>query len=97
MNRITKKLLKITAFITGGIFLLLLVFHFWFIHQAGQLIENMVDEGSKGRLKLEIRKFTFNWFSNKMELRDAVFYTTDTATAPVGYRFSVKNIRMQVS
>lgn len=95
-GRITKKLLKTTAFITGGLAVLLFSFHLWFTNQAENIIEDLVESGSKGKLKMNVRKFKFNWFSNKMELRDAVFFTTDTATSPVGYRFSVKRIRMDV-
>ena len=95
-SRISKKLLKIIAFIAGGILVLLTIFHFWFINHAEQIIEQLVESSSNGKLKLEVRKFKFNWFSNRMELRDAVFYTTDTSKAPIGYRFTVKNIRMDV-
>lgn len=96
LGHITKRFLKITAYITSGIFALLLIFHFWFIYHAESIIEDLVESGSKGKLKMDVRKFKFNWFSNKMELHNAVFFTTDTTTAPVGYRFSVKNIRMDV-
>lgn len=96
ITNISKKLLKILAFITGGICLLLLAFHFWFVNQAEQLIEELVDSRSNGKLKLEVRKFKFNWFSKKIELRNAVFYTADTATAPAAYHFKVKNIKIQI-
>jgi len=92
---LSKKLLKITAFILGGIIALLIAFHFWFVHHAEELVAQLVSNASKGKLKLEVQKFKFNWFSKKMELRKAVFYTTDS-TAPVSYRFNVKTIRLQV-
>lgn len=96
LSSISKKILKILAFILGGILLLLVAFHFWFINHAEQLIEEMVDSRSNGKIKLEVRKFKFNWFSRKIELRDAVFYTADTSTAITAYHFKVKNIRMMI-
>lgn len=96
VNHITKKFMKIIAWILGVIALLLVCFHFWFINHAEQLIEDLVDAQSNGKLKLQVQKFKFNWFSNKMELRNAVFYSTDTATASTAYRFKVENIKLQV-
>lgn len=56
----------------------------------------MVESRSKGKLRLDVRKFKFNWFSYDMELRDAVFFSADSNTASTSYRFSVKNIHIRV-
>lgn len=92
----TQKLTKIAAFILGGILLLLVAFHFWFMDHAEDLIEDLVHQQSNGKLNLKIKKFKFNWFSRKMELQQAVFYSTDTATASTAYRFKVDRIKIQV-
>lgn len=97
LKRFSKKFLKVTAYVLGGIIALLIAFHFWFVNHAEQLIEELVESRSKGKLKLEVRKFKFNWFSNKMELRNAVFYSTDTLKASTAYRLNVKTIRVQVT
>ena len=70
-------------------------FHFWFIHHAEQLVEDMVSSQSNGKLKLKVDKFKFNWFNYKMELRKAIFYSTDTAAA-TSYQFSVEKINIRV-
>lgn len=80
----------------GVILALLVGFHFWFINHAESLIEDLVEKQSKGKLHLNVEKFRFNWFNRKMELKNAVFYSTDTTTAPVAYRFSVQQINIQV-
>ncbi|MEI9807874.1 MAG: hypothetical protein WDO16_08370 [Bacteroidota bacterium] len=76
--------------------MLLTVFHFWFINHAEELLEELVESRSNGKLKLKVKKFRFNWFSNDMQLRNAVFYSTDTATAATSYRFSVERIHVRV-
>lgn len=96
ITRITRKLTKIAAFILGGIVVLLLAFHFWFINHAESLIEDIVHQQSNGRLHLTIDQFRFNWLNRKMELRNAVFYSTDTVTASTAYRFKVDRIKIQV-
>src|SRR5690606_33223047 len=70
-------------------------FHFWFVNHAERLIEDMVEVRSNGKLKLDVEKFRFNWFSYDMELRNAVFYSADT-TAATSYRFSVRSMHITV-
>ncbi len=93
--RIGKKLLKIVWICLGVVLTLLIAFHFWFVYHAEEIIQDMVETRSNGRLKLEVEKFRFNWFTKRMELRHAVFYSTDTTTAGTAYRFEVKNIRVR--
>ena len=94
-KRISTKILKVTAFILGSIFVLLTAFHFWFINHAKELVEDMVSSQSNGNLALKIDKFKFNWFTYKMELRKAVFYSNDTA-ASTSYQFRVDRINIRV-
>jgi len=94
-KRISLKFLKITAFILGGILLLMTAFHIWFINHAERLVEDMVSTQSNGKLKLKVDKFKFNWFNYKMDLRKGIFYSTDTAAA-TAYQFSVAKIDIRV-
>ncbi|MEO5564653.1 MAG: hypothetical protein ABIR18_14500 [Chitinophagaceae bacterium] len=95
-KRITKKLTKVFAYILGGLIVLLVGFHFWFVNHAEEMIENLVNEQSNGKLHLQVKKFKFNWFSRKMELQQAVFYSTDTIDASTAYRFKVDKLKIQV-
>lgn len=90
-----KKYWKIPAIILGVLGLLLLGFHLWFVNQAENLVEDMVRRQSKGKVELRVKNFKFNWFSKKMELEQATFFTTDTSAAD-RYLFAVKRIRVQV-
>lgn len=96
ITRITRKLTKIAAWILATIVILLVAFHFWFVNHAESLIEDIVRQQSHGKLYLDVGKFRFNWLNRKMELRNAVFYSTDTATASTAYRFRVDRIKIQV-
>lgn len=95
LKRLSKKILRITAFILGGVLILMTAFHFWFINHAERLVEDMVSSQSNGKLQLKVSTFKFNWFSYKMELRKASFYSTDTSSA-TSYQFSVPRIRIKV-
>jgi hypothetical protein len=97
LKRLGKKLLKITGIFLGVIAVLLIAFHFWFINHAKGMMEDIVSKRTNGRIKLKINKLRYNYFSQKMELDNAVFYTTDTLTAPSAYRFKVAQLRIQLN
>ncbi|HYC39060.1 MAG TPA: hypothetical protein VEB63_01125 [Chitinophagaceae bacterium] len=95
-KRLTKKLIRIFSIVLASLIVLLTAFHFWFVAHARELLENLVASRSQGKLRLEAGDFKFNWFSRKMELHNAVFYTTDTVDASTAYRFAVPRIRFKV-
>lgn len=91
-----KKALKITAIILGILVVLFTGFHFWFRAHAKKMLEQIVDSKSNGKLKMKIDKFSYGYFSNKMELKNVVFFNTDTLTATTAYRFHVARIELEV-
>lgn len=95
-SRFGNKFLRISGYVLGFLLVALVAFHFWFKAHARQLIEDLVESRSNGTIKLKVEKFTFNWFSKKMEFQDAVFYSTDSITASTSYRFSVAKIKLKV-
>jgi hypothetical protein len=96
LKRLSKRFLKITGLLVGSLLLLLTIFHFWFVNHAEELLQNMVASKSNGKLRLQVGNFKFNWFSKKMELERAIFYTTDTIDANTAYRFAVRKINLKV-
>lgn len=95
-KRLGKKILKFSGIFLGTIVILLIGFHFWINHNARHIIEELVETKSKGKLKLQVEKFRFSWFSRKVELQKAVIYTTDTVNENTSYRFSVDKIKLTV-
>lgn len=96
LKRLGKKLLKITGIILGIFALLLVAFHIWFVYHAKALLEETVAKQSGGKIKLKIEKLRYNYFSQKMILDDAVFFTTDTLTASSAYRFRITQLRLKL-
>ena len=91
-----RKLLKISAIIIGALLLLLLGFHFWFKAHAKQMLEDLVESKSNGKLKMKVGKLKFSYFSRNMELDNVSFYNTDTINVNTTYRFDVKKIKLKV-
>jgi hypothetical protein len=95
VNRFGKKLFKITGITIGILFLLVIGFHFWFKAHAKQILEDMVESKSNGKIRLKIEKIHFNYFNRKIKLEKAVFYNTDTLNGTTAYRFSIDKIELK--
>lgn len=89
-----KRWLKLIGWIFGILLVLLVGFHFWFKAHARKMLEDMVESRSKGKLKLKLQKFSFNYFSKKMRLEHAVFYSDSTGQA-TSYRFTIDKIELK--
>jgi hypothetical protein len=96
LSRIGKKILKIIWISAGSLIILLTAFHFWVVYHAEDILQELVESKSNGKLKLEVRNFKFNWFSRKMELQDAVFHSTDSVNAATTYSFAVRKINIKL-
>jgi hypothetical protein len=88
-KRLGKKLLKITGISFGILLVLLIGFHFWFQAHAKDIIEDLVESQSNGKVKLKIGKLRFSYFSRKIEMDKVVFYNTDTISGSSETRFQL--------
>jgi len=78
----------------GIVATVVIAFNFWFIDHAEEALEQIVYSQSKGKLKLKVAKFKFNWIKNKIELQEASIFSTDT-TAATSYAVNTKNISIK--
>ena len=79
--RFKRRQYRVGLIALGILSAVLIGFNFWFIDHSESALEDIVANQSKGKLRLKVEKFKFNWITNKIELENAVFYTTDS-TAP---------------
>ena len=96
VHRPGKKLLKIAGYTSVGLAILLIAFHIWFIQHAKYMLEDFVKRKSNGKLNLKIEKLSYDYLSNQMDIKEAVFFTTDSISAPASYRFAVKEIDLKL-
>ncbi|WP_346237843.1 hypothetical protein ABDK00_002060 [Niabella insulamsoli] len=78
----------------GIVATVVLAFNFWFIDHAEEALEQIVATQSKGKLRLKVAEFKFNWLTNKIELRQASIFSTDT-TAATSYAINTKKISIK--
>ncbi len=60
------------------------------------MLKDLVEKKSHGKLKLDIGHLRYNYFTHEMNIREAVFYSTDSATATTSHRFEVKEIHVRL-
>ncbi|MFV0606571.1 MAG: hypothetical protein ACK5NK_12090 [Niabella sp.] len=89
--RFIRKGTRISLVIAGVLAAIILGFNYWFIHHSKSVIEEFVAVQSNGKMKLKVKGFTYNWLKNKIVLKNADLYTTDTA-APTTTRLSTSRI-----
>ncbi len=90
-----KKFIKFTLFIIGILIVLLIGFHFWFKAHARQILEDLVENKSNGKLKMKVGKLKYGYFSNNMEMADVLLYNTDTINENTSYKFKIPKIKLK--
>ncbi len=89
-----KKIIRVFAITLVLLLALTAGFNFWVQHRAKKIIEDIVAKQSNGKLKLTLKSFKYNWGKNRMDLKQAVIFNTDT-TSPTGYLFETERIQIK--
>lgn len=91
-----KKILKTIGIVLGILIILITALHFYVVNNAESLVEQLVTDQSKGRLKLTVKNIKFNYFSRKVELDNVIFYSNDSLDLTTSYHFQVDKIKLKV-
>ena len=86
---------KIIKFSIALFILLLVAFgggYFWFVHNSKQILIDLVNERSQGRLKLQLAEATFNFTKNEVRIREAKIMSTRKNAAPILYDIGFRRI-----
>lgn len=91
-----KKFIKV-ALITVGVCLLIVAgLHIWFVNNARGVIKTMVTEKSRGKLKMELSEISFDFFSNKIKIRQADLFNTDSTSSATTYHVKFRKLTLRV-
>jgi hypothetical protein len=91
-----KKIFKWFCILLGVIILLIGAVHIYIVNNAEHLIEDLVRDKSNNKLRLKLEKIRFNYFSNKVVLENAAFYSNDSPEPGSTYSFKIKKINLRV-
>lgn len=75
---------------------MILGLHIWFVNNARGVLKQIVSEKSNGKLKLKLSRLSFDFFSNKLQVREAHLESTDTTTQPATYRVKFRKLTLRI-
>src|ERR1700694_3770844 len=91
-----KKLLKIFLITVAVLVLATVAAHLWFVHNARSILKQIVTEKSQGKLRIELSQFSFDFFSNKLQIREADLLSTDSMHQAVTYHVKFRKLTLRV-
>ncbi len=92
INRYVKFLL---AFI-GIIGIAGLGIQIWLVNNSKEILKTIVAERSEGKIKLELSKVTFNFFKNRLQIRQGELSSSDTAGSQSAYHVKFNKLTLKV-
>ncbi|HEY1115099.1 MAG TPA: hypothetical protein VGE66_16125 [Chitinophagaceae bacterium] len=93
----SKRYLKTFLIALGVLVLAITGLQVWFVHNAKGILKDIVTERSQGKVKLELSQLTFNFFSNKLQVRQADLLSVDSTTSPTTYRIQFRRLSLRVA
>ena len=92
-----RMILKILLIVCGVLVLVVAGLHIWFVNNARSVLIDMVHTKSKGKIKLELSKLSFDFFSNKLKVREADLTSTDSLTQPTTYHIKFRKLTLRIN
>ncbi|MEJ7671558.1 MAG: hypothetical protein WKF59_02310 [Chitinophagaceae bacterium] len=80
----------VIAFVVAGL-------HIWFVKNARNVLIEMVDKKSKGKIKLELSQLSFNFFTNSLQIRQADIASIDSLNSDVTYHVQFRKLTLRVN
>ncbi|MGZ5190634.1 MAG: hypothetical protein ACXWCZ_06405, partial [Flavisolibacter sp.] len=90
-----KRFIRLTLVVTAVVALIILGLHIWFVNNARNLIKGIVAKESKGKLKLELSQVSFDFLSNKLQVREVNLFSTDSVTQATTYRIGFRKLTIK--
>jgi hypothetical protein len=91
-----KNFLKVTLIITGILFFAIFGLQVWLVHNARDVLKQIVLEKFDGNLKLELSRVRFNFFSNRLQIREADLASLDNISQPATYHVKFRKLTLRI-
>ncbi len=77
IKTVFRRFFRILLIVIGIHAIVVLGLHIWFVNNARGVLQQIVSEKSNGKLKLKLSKLSFDFFSNKLQVREADLESID--------------------
>lgn len=96
VKSVFRRFFKILLIVIGIHAVVILGLHIWFVNNARGVLKQIVSEKSGGKLKLSLSKLSFDFFSNKLQIREADLESTDTISQPATYHVQFRKLTLRI-
>ncbi len=93
----SRRILTVLLIICSVLLILVLGLHIWFVNNARGVLKEMVATKSGGKIKLELSKLSFNFFTNELQVKEADLTSTDSLTQPTTYHIGFKKLNLRIN
>jgi len=91
-----RRFFKILLIVIGIHVIVILGLHIWFVNNARGVLKQIISEKSNGKLTLKLSKLSFDFFSNKLQVREADLESTDSITQPATYHVKFRKLTLRI-
>ncbi|MBD0350607.1 MAG: hypothetical protein ICV65_05585 [Flavisolibacter sp.] len=91
-----KRLFRFSLLIAGLLLFSTLGLHIWFVNNARGVLKQIVYNKSGGKIKLELSRLTYDFFSNRLQIRNASLVSTDSVSSPVTYHVQFRKLTFRI-
>ncbi len=91
-----KRPVKILVLTVAVLALAVFALHLWFIHNARGYLQDIIASKSHGKLKLDLAQVSFDFFTNKIQLRGADLVSTDSINQPLSYHIRFRKLTLRI-
>ena len=91
-----RRFFRILLVVIGIHAIVILGLHIWFVNNARGVLREIVSEKSGGKLKLRLAKLSFDFFSSKLQIREAALESTDTVSQPASYHVKFRKLTLRI-
>ncbi len=93
----SKGLVKLSLAVATILAITITALHLWFVHNSNRLLIDLVNKRSDGKLKLELSRVNFNFFSNEVKIHEAKITSTDKEKTRITYQVSFQKITLSTN
>lgn len=92
-----KSFIKVSLIIISIFVLGLTCLYIWFIHNSNRLLIDLVNQKSAGKLKLELSRVSFDFFSDEVKIHKATITSTGKDYSPITYQVSFHKVTLHTN
>lgn len=91
-----RRFIRILLIVIGVHAVIFLGLHIWFVNNARGVLKQIVSEKSGGELKLKLSRLSFDFLSNKLQIREAELESKDNFTQPATYHVKFRKLTLRI-